>query len=248
MTPSMNMLTKAKNALFEAYKTDTTKMLLWTGTIGWVLSAAGQIAGIALNKKVSKKEKEFLIPQEIADAAINITCFFVLTRQVQKFAKKLVARGKITTPEIMKKCKEFGIQYEKEAGKGKPDISKAIQDKIKVLSNDLKVDNNEKKAISQKLNDLNNFNDKTYSSFEGGMSIIGSLVGSVISGNIITPMLRNPMAAWKQKTAISRETKQNETILYNENRIILAQNQVGQSDYKVKTVNNPYPTSGSMRV
>lgn len=257
MTPPINMFAKAKNALFEAYKTDTSKMLLWTGTIGWVLSAAGQIAGIALNKKVSKKEKEFLIPQEIADAAVNITCFFLLTGQVKNIAQKLVKRGKIITPEIMKKCKEFGIPFEKEGTQGKIDIAKAIQDKIRDLKGALNIKEHknlsthlsveQETVIKKRLDDLNDFNNKTYSSFENGVNVIGSLVGSVISGNIITPMLRNPVASWKQKSALDREKMENDARLYQENRVILAQNQAGQSDYKVKTV-NPYPTSGSMKI
>lgn len=226
MTPSINMFAKAKTALFNAYKFDTSKMLLWTGTIGWVLSAAGQIAGIAFNKKISKKEKEFLVPQEVADAIINITCFFVLTKKVQNFAKKLVARGKIITPEIVKKCKELGIQYEKEAGKGKPNIAEEIQKRLSDLNGVLNANKNEKvkfnlsavqkTLIEKEKNNLVDFNNRTYSSFEGGVGVIGSLIGSVVSGNIITPMLRNPMASYKQKSALERDQMRKDAKLYRE--------------------------------
>lgn len=244
MTPSINLLENAKTALFNAYKNDTTKMLLWTGTIGWVLSAAGQIAGIAFNKKVSKKEKEFLIPQEIADAAVNITCFFVLTRQVQNFAKKLVKTGKIITPAIKEKCEELGIQYKKKIDGDKINISKAIEDRICDLKGALKVNEstngkvnlgeNQINAIENEKKLLENFNNKTYSPFEGGVGVVGSLIGSVISGNIITPMLRNPMASWKQKNALEQEQLERDAKLYRENRVILAQNNYGTDAYKTR--------------
>lgn len=239
MTPSIKLFEKAKNIVFDAYKKDTAKLLLWTGTIGWILSAAGQIAGIAFNKKVSKKEKEFLIPQEIADAAVNITCFWFLTGRVQNLAKTLVKRGRIITPDIRKKCEELGIQYKKEVGKGKPDIGQAINDRIRDMEGALKINKstngkinlgkNELNAISSEKQLLEEFNNKTYSPFEGGVGVVGSLVGSVLSGNIITPMLRNPMASWKQKNALEQEQLERDAKLYRENRVILAQNNYGDN-------------------
>lgn len=247
MTPSMNVLEKAKTTLFSSYKGDITKMLLWTGTIGWVLSSLGQIFGIAFNKKISKKEKEFLIPQEMADAAVNITCFFVLTRQVQNLAKKMVKRGKIITPEIMKKCEEFGIQFKKETGKDKVDIAASIQNKIRNLDGILNADKDdkikfnisdaEKTSIKKQKEELETFNNKTYSSFEGGVGVIGSLVGSVISGNIITPILRNPMASWKQKNALEREQVEHDAKMYRANNLQM-QNTTGIDVYRAKTMPN----------
>lgn len=249
-----NVLEKGKTILFNAYKTDTAKMLLWTGTIGWMLSAAGQIAGIAFNKKVSKKEKEFLIPQELADAAINITCFWFLTGRVQNFAKTLVKRGKIITPEIRKQCEKLGIQYKKEAGKDKPDIAQTINDRLRDLNGALKVnkstngkitlDENVLNSIESEKKLLEDFNNKTYSSFEGGVGVIGSLIGSVVSGNIITPMLRNPMASWKQKSSLDREQLEHDAKLYRENRVILAQNNYGIDAYKSR-ITNP---GGGMKI
>lgn len=257
MTPPINLLEKAKTVFFEAYKGDITKMLLWTGTIGWILSAAGQIAGIAFNKQVSKKEKEFLIPQEIADATVNITCFFVLTRQVQNVAKKLVAKGKIITPEIIKQCKKFGIQYEKGPEKEKIDIAKSIQDKLRDLNGvlnadkdkciELKLSEAQKTAIKNQKNELETFNNKTFSSFEGGIGVIGSLIGSVISGNIITPILRNPMASWKQKNALEREQLEHDAKLYRSE--YMAENNLqkqklnGLDSYRTRTL-----PSGTMKI
>lgn len=249
----LNVFEKVKTFLFNAYKTDTAKLLLWTGTIGWMLSAAGQITSILFNKKISKKEKEFLIPQEMADAAINITCFWVLTGRVQNFAKKLVSRGKIITPEIMRKCEELGIQFKKEKGKGKPDIAQTIQDRLRDLNGALKIDKstrgkvilgeNELSAINKEKKLLEDFNDKTYSSFEGGVGVVGSLIGSVVSGNIITPILRNPMASWKQRSALDRQQLEHDAKLYHENKVILAQNNYGMDAYRTRVT-----TGGGMKI
>lgn len=257
MAPSLNFLEKIKKGLFD-YSQDAGKMLLHTATAGWILSAAGQIFGIATNKKVSKKEKQFLIPQELADAAINIVSFYVLTDSIQNFTKSLASKGKIITPYIKKFCGEHGIVIGKNAEGKYIKIGDAISAKIKELEAVKKVNADKKfnlnindktiKEIDTKIGALKEFKNETFSPFESGLKVAGGIVGGVVSGNIITPMLRNPMAAWKQKSALDREKMQNDARLYNENRIILAQNQVGQSDYKVKTVSNPYPTSGSMKI
>lgn len=257
MAPSLNFLEKTKTSLFN-YSNDAAKMLLHTATAGWILSAAGQIYGIASNKKVSKKEKQFLIPQEMADAAVNIISFYVFTNTIQNFTKGLASKGKIITPYIKKFCGNHGIQLGKNADGKYTKIGDAISAKIKDLEAvkkvnadknfNLNINDQTIKEIDTKIGILKEFKNETFGPFESGLKVAGGIIGGIVSGNIITPMLRNPMAAWKQKSALDREKLENDARLYQENRIILAQNQVGQSDYKVKTVNNPYQTSGSMKI
>ena len=58
------------------FRKDASKMLIWTGVAGWTLSSLAQISAILFNPKLTKEEKSFLIPQELADAAVNIGSFF----------------------------------------------------------------------------------------------------------------------------------------------------------------------------
>jgi len=221
MAPSFRI----RKGLFN-YSQDAGNMLLYTATAGWILSAAGQIFGIVKNEKVSKKEKKFLIPQEIADAAINIASFFLVTYSFQNFTKGLVSKGKIITPRIKEICGKYGIKLEKDAEGKAVNIGNAITKKISDYKAILDADKNEpikmglnlnkakKDKINVGINELTNFKNEEFGPFESGLKIAGNVLGGVVSGNIITPMLRNPMAAYKQKTALERDQMQKDAELY----------------------------------
>lgn len=221
----MSLSLNIKKGLFE-YSQDAGKMLLHTATLGWILSALGQIYGIANNEKVSKKEKKFLIPQEVADAAVNILSFYLVTNSVQNFTKSLAAKGKVITPEILAKCEEFGIKLGKDANGKSINIGDAISAKIKeykvIVDNNknekLNIDNKTITDLNIKIDKLKDFKNEKYGPFESGLRIIGNVIGAIVSGNIITPMLRNPMAAYKQKSAIEREKIEKEAKLYRESQ------------------------------
>lgn len=241
-----------KKYMYNNYCKDTAKMLLITGTLGWIFSAAGQIVGIASNKKVAKKEKKFLIPQEIADAVINIASFYIVTNKLQNFAKARVSTGKIITPAIRKICEKFNINHTAKFGEIVPDIGKGILDKAKEYENALKLYSEGKLTLTKaevesfttKKDQLNVFYDKKYSPFEGGVKVVGNIIGAVVSSNIITPLIRNPIASFKQKLDMSRE--ENKDIVKPSSRVVLGQNNL--NGYNAQAV-NPYRVSGvGMRV
>lgn len=256
MAPSISLFEKAKNKMFEAYSKDAGKMLLHTATLGWIFSAAGQIFGIATNDKVSKKQKKFLIPQEIADAGINIISFYTLTACIQNGAKRLASSGKIITPAIKKFCLEHGIKLEKGKDVKALDIGKALLDKVKqyqstIDSNselDLKLALSDDKInlLKQKRDEINAFYDKTYSPFESGVKVVGNVIGAVVSSNIVTPLLRNPIAAYKQKQDMAREE-------LKENNVKPVHKIVMGSRTELPAYNNRsntaiYPSSSSMKI
>ncbi|MDD3436011.1 MAG: hypothetical protein PHC64_02555 [Candidatus Gastranaerophilales bacterium] len=258
MTPSLGFFEHIKTNLFKAYSQDAGKMLLHTGTLGWIFSAAGQIFGIATNDEIPKEHKKFLIPQEIADAAINILSFYTLTAFIQNSAKKLASSGRIITPEIKKFCKDEGIQYLREAGKKLPNIGEAIRDKINTYQG--YINNNighglkftpeqiaEDQVIIKKLQE---FHDDTYAPFESGVRVIGNVIGAVISSNIVTPLLRNPLAAAKQKQMLAQEKLEKEEKTTSITPPELPKNRINMDDYRKKAALNPVriTTGGSMRV
>ena len=53
-------------------KNNNASFLFITAALGWVLASAAQTVGLIRNKELSKEDKKFLIPQEIADGAANI--------------------------------------------------------------------------------------------------------------------------------------------------------------------------------
>ena len=72
------------NWVAEHFSTDPSKMLIFTGVAGWTLSSLAQIGAVLFNSKISNEQKSFLIPQELADAVVNIGSFFLITQVTKK--------------------------------------------------------------------------------------------------------------------------------------------------------------------
>ncbi|MDR1167338.1 MAG: hypothetical protein LBK53_00410 [Heliobacteriaceae bacterium] len=89
-----------KTSVFKNYGENPGKMLVHTGTLGWILSSMAQVGAVVFNDKIEPEQKSFLIPQEIADAAVNILSFYLITNTMKRFASKMVSTGKWTTPKI----------------------------------------------------------------------------------------------------------------------------------------------------
>lgn len=167
---------KCKNYLYKNYGESPGKMLVHTGVLGWILSSAAQVLAIVVNDKISAKEKMFLIPQEFADAAVNILSFYLVTNSFTSVGNKLVKSGKLLTPKLKKFVDEQKIQ----------DLGKVTTDISTNMTGDIR---------------------DHFMKFKGGVSIIASTLGSILSCNIITPVLRNQYAARKQKEILAMKDK-----------------------------------------
>ncbi len=162
-----------KTNTYNTYSANPATMLLVTGTLGWALSAAGQIAAVLFNDKISLKEKAFLIPQELGDATINILSFYLLTRTATNIAENMARQGKITTPKIKDFLKSKGL-LGKKMGKEVLDIDSFPPDM--------------KKAVEDLRKDA---------------GVVAGIAGAIVSTNIITPILRNKYAAHCQKITMA---------------------------------------------
>ncbi|MBQ8460666.1 hypothetical protein IJ541_11290 [bacterium] len=176
------MFRKVINQIAKAYGHKPGKMLVHTGVIGWVLSSLAQISAIVFNDKIPKEQKMFLIPQEMADAGINIISFYLITQGFKNVANKLVKTGRW----LPKSVKDF-LVYKGAAdklGKGSFDVYRS--------------------------NLLTPSGLKRYNSFKNGIDVIGTTIGSVISCNLVTPVARNEIASDSQKKGIARMNKTNQ--------------------------------------
>lgn len=161
---------------FKRYGTQPGKMLIHTGIIGWVMSSLAQISAIIINDKIPKEQKMFMIPQEFADALINIASFYAVTRSMTGVANKAVKCGKL----LPKSIKDYIIKSNlgKNLGKYNLDIGKHLR-----LPRNIKDE---------------------YLEFKNGIDVIATLIGSIVSCNIITPILRNIYASHRQKHNIAK--------------------------------------------
>ena len=92
-------------------------------------------------------------------------------------ASKLVSTGKLTTKPIREFLTKQGVTSSEHIGK-----------------------------LGFNIENMANFQDikGEYKSFKNGVDVVASTVGSIISCNIVTPVLRNEYAAKQQKKAIAK--------------------------------------------
>lgn len=198
-------LNKALTSIYKNYGENPGQMLLHTGTVGWVLSCLAQVGAIITNDKIAPEQKTFLIPQELGDGLINILSFYLLTSSVKNLCSKAVLNGKIANKAI----KNYLTKNKLEKNIGKIDFD------IKKTANFADVKDE-------------------FVSFKNGVDIIASTAGSILSCNIVTPILRNEYASRQQKSANEiLHTQKEEGITKNShlyNRVTMQQYQ--QNIYK----------------
>ncbi len=81
--------------LYNSFKEDTAKLMIFASVTGVVLAGLSNTLGIAINKKTTKEEKQFLLPMEITDSIMNLATFYASSAGAKKFAENLVDKGVI---------------------------------------------------------------------------------------------------------------------------------------------------------
>lgn len=172
---SSSFFNSFKNYMAKHYGDSHGKMLIHTGVAGWILSSLAQVTAIITNDKISAKQKMYLVPQELADAAVNIASFYLVTQTFKSVATKAVNTGRI----LNKTVRDFFTKNKV------ADVGKKTFDVLRDgnLTNDVK---------------------KSFESFRNGFDFIATTAGSILSCNIITPIIRNEIATYKQKDHMSK--------------------------------------------
>ncbi len=209
-----NLFSNFKSVMYKNYGENPGKMLVHTGVLGWILSAMAQVSAVVFNDKISKEQKSFLIPQEIADAAINIVSYYVITSSFKNLASKLVSTGKLSTSKIRNYIKSKKVNPAEYIGKLNTNIEKDFPE--------IKGD---------------------YKAFKNGVDVVASTVGSIISCNIVTPILRNEYAAQKQKEAILRMHGKRQKNENNDVKGLKQPSKLSMDNY-IRIASMKYPSSG----
>lgn len=177
-----NMFQKLLTWVADKFSKDASKMLIFTGVAGWTLSSLAQIGAILFNPNISKEQKSFLIPQELADAAVNIGSFFLITQVAKKTVSKLFSTGKFAPQKVrdfLNKNKEL---YGDKVGKVHFDLDEVL------------------KATKD-------FPKEEYWATKNFYTTLATVGAGVVSSNIITPIVRNKMAAKMQKKYLQTNDK-----------------------------------------
>ena len=154
---------------------DRANFLKNTAVIAWALSSLAQTCAIFFNDKMPKKEKRFLIPQEIFDGLINATLFWFITSKAANFGKMLVLKKQVLPKSLTKLLDNF-----KPAGNDIGAMKDSFIGHIRKVGTRTDV--------------------KTAQNAIEGMGVAVGIIGAIISNNIITPILRNKLAGmWQQR-------------------------------------------------
>ena len=87
------ILNSFKDCIWKNFSKDEGKMLVYMGALGWIFSSAAQTVAIITNPKISRKEKSFLVPQEIFDGIVNVGLYFGVTQFCRKGVVNLMKNG-----------------------------------------------------------------------------------------------------------------------------------------------------------
>lgn len=172
-----------KSFFYKEFSQKPGEVMTYAVVLSMATSCIAQVLSVMFNKKIDKKEKKFIIPQEIADGLINAFSSFVIIGTLGKVATKLVSSGRWSNAAIRNLVKKHapGVKM----GEITTDIEKTFKKK-----------NNE--ALLEKFY-------HSYDSFKNGIAIIATSIGSVIACNIVTPVLRNSFAAKMQKQSMKKQ-------------------------------------------
>lgn len=175
-----NLFKTFLNHVYHNFGPNPAKMLIYTGVLGWFLSSAAQVGAILFNKEIPKEAKWFLVPQEIGDGAVNVLSFFLLTSSIKAIASNLVSTGKLATPNIRRFLKTNRLSPKNAVGN--------VNFNIENLANFSKIE-------------------KEYKPFKAGIDVAAMTLGSILSCNIVTPLLRNRIAADRQKKMLAKQNE-----------------------------------------
>lgn len=145
---------------------DTAGILIMLTSAGWLASSLAQIAGIYFNKNYTKEQKSFMIPQELADAVVNIGSFLLITKSLKALTTKMVDTGKLIPNSIRRFLVKNGMGSE--IGKFGFNITE--------------------------VEGFNKYN-SIYNNFKMASESTAAILGGIFSSNILTPILRNKIAA-----------------------------------------------------
>ena len=213
MNPS-SAVQKVSQYMFDHYSKDSGALLVHLGALGWILGSAAQIGVVLGDKRIDKEQKRFLLPQEGADAVVNIGMYYSICELIKKGADKLVEKGLLLTDDVTKAIakinpfnnpnldyKDWKNLFTKEELKN--NLTKLLKDPdsldtFKNLSLDEKAQ--VKELVKAALETLENHKDN--------VGVISAIVASVLACNVLTPYVRNIVASKIQKHMTHEEAVQ----------------------------------------
>lgn len=202
-TMSCNLFAQGVAKAWECYSKDVGKSLIHWGSVGWVFSSLAQIFAIAINKDIEKKEKKFLIPQEMADGAVNVGLYYTITQAIKSLGDSFVESGnfiKKDTADFLNSLNTKNIPL-KDFVKDERSISSIINK----LKNKCAFPDVDPATLNKVVSNLDTAAD-SFGRWKNGVGTVFTIGASVLACNVITPYCRNKIASNFQKHHIAKTT------------------------------------------
>ena len=211
---------KALAKIYDLYSENPGRALIHTTIIGNLLSSLAHVTMIAADKNIEKKEKKFLIPQEITDAAINTGLFFTLSKFIKDSADNFIESGKVSldkTEQLISEFKNNNLLNFEELKKSKLFTSRFYEKAAETLEAALKqpgITDNQTSELLKRISE----GQKEFKGFKTGIGVIAAVGASMLASNIITPVCRNMTANYFQ-SRYKNKPELNTPYIYNQPKI-----------------------------
>lgn len=170
-----SVLKKVLDFIADQSTFNTANILILLSAGGWLASSVAQVVGIYRNKNYTKEQKSFMIPQELADAFVNIAAFLLVTKSFKSLTSKMVETGKLTPKSIQQFLSNKGLLSER----GKFDFNVTEVEGFQECR-------------------------PVYNTFKTVAESTAAIVGGILSSNIITPILRNKIGAKRKDSMMQK--------------------------------------------
>lgn len=213
-----NILSQFTQYMYNTYSKDGGKLLVHLGAAGWAFGAIAQIAMLLGDKSIDKDQKRFLLPQEAADAAVNVGMYYSICELIKRFGDNLVEKGKFLTDDVakailkMKPAKMTGLKLQDWK---KLFTSAELEGKLtNLLTNASNLDIVKNASAPEKTRIINAAKValEELESHKNNVGIVAAITGSILACNIITPIVRNAIAAKIQKKLQHKEAVEIRTV------------------------------------
>ncbi len=213
MTAS-SMIQKVTQYMFDHYSKDSGALLVHLGALGWILGSAAQIGVVLGDKSIDKEQKRFLLPQEGADAVVNIGMYYSICELIKKGGDKLVEKGIVLTDDVTKAISKIN-PFNKENPDYKEWKNLFTKDELKnnltkLLSDADSLDTFKNLSLDEKAQarELVKAALDKLESHKDNVGVISAIVASVLACNVVTPYVRNIVASKIQKHMTHEEAVQ----------------------------------------
>ena len=88
--------------MYDYYSKDCGKLLVHMGALATLFGSIAQVMAVITDKKLDKDQKKFLLPQEGADAFVNVTMTYTVCDLIKRLGDKIVEKGKFLTDDLAK--------------------------------------------------------------------------------------------------------------------------------------------------